>query len=584
MTGRAFAIPLSRLRYGHEAEPPINVRQVGRESEIGALAASILAHGLIHRLEVQTRESGIYVADGNRRLAALLHLRDAGRIPADWLVECDEVENDRDAAEISLAANVMRTALHPADEYVAFADLARHGLDAVEIGRRFGIQPTRVRKILAIGSLAPAVLAAWRAGAFEDDGINVVAAFSLAESHEHQERVLANFPAGRQIYAYSVRHQLGVSDQATLRNLKIVGREAYRAAGGRMIEDLFGDQHVIQDSELLQRLVEEKVAEACRRLVADGWAWAEPEWQLPRGARYGWATVEPDPVRGHRAEKARHAELEERRLAGTAEDEEIEELRSLGMALKLAAYSKEKRAGAGVILSIDRGVIDYVPGKLKPEAKLTPDDGEVGDDEGSEPARGISNALHERLSRQLTEALGEALADEPTVALAALLAGFVTTSWDKPIKVTVNGSASRGLSKGESFAAAFERILAMRMDDRLGLAAAIAGEAVDVVRSNKSDAPLQEEGIGRLARAIDGERLTMALLSRFDATDYFKSVPRALILAALKEAGLAGEGDQKAAKMGKPELVAFAAAALVERGWLPPELRTVHYAGPGAIQ
>ncbi len=577
----SLVLALSALRFGHEAEPPINVRQVGRDSDIPALAGSILAHGLIQHLEVQERDGIYFVADGNRRLAALQLLQRQDAIPADHPVQCDEVDPAADPVEISLASNVMRTALHPADEYVAFSDLAAHGLSEAGIASRFGIELPRVRRMLALGRLAPGVIEAWRSGAFEHRGLEDVAAFSLAPSIEEQERVLALLLRTRNLYAHTIRQALGASDAAALSNLKLVGKEAYLAAGGTMIEDLFGDHHVIGDTALLQELAADTVKAELERLRADGWSWAEPEWELPNGARYSWATAPSGTVSGRKAEKARRDELQEKTNARGATEEERSELAALKSELELAAFSKAAKATSGVIISLQSGRLVLTPGKQKPSGKVRAAKADTGDGDEAAAEPSISNALHERLSIQLTLAVRKALENEPTVGISALLAGFLCSEHASPIRVRLNGHGTEVYQDREAYEAAFARVLAMSDGDRLALAAGLAGQAVDMVRTITVQKPLADPGIALLTARMDGFGLEGAIAAAFDAEDYFKSVSRPVLLRALAEAGLAGEGDRKAAKMPKPELVAFAEANLPQRGWLPPELRTVHYAGPG---
>ena len=351
-----------------------------------------------------------------------------------------------------------------------------------------------------------------------------------------------------------------------------------------MIEDLFGDHHVIGDTALLQALATEKVAALCKRLVESGWSWAAPEWELPNGARWSWGSVPAGAVSGHKAEKARRAELQEKVNAQLGSEEERAELAELREALELAAFSKAGKASSGVIVSVSNGRITLTPGKQKPSSKAKPaasgkDSNSDDQEEGAAPS--ISNALHERLSVQLTLAIRKALEHEPIVGLAALLAGLLASEPYAPIKVRANGHGTAAYGEREAYASAFRRVLAMTDADCLALAAGLAGTATDMVRHSAQQPPLADEGIATLIGAMSGMHVHEAITAAFDAEDYFKSVSRAVILHALGEAGLAGEGDRKAAKMPKAELVAFATAGLPQRGWLPPELRTVHYAGPG---
>jgi Predicted transcriptional regulators len=102
------------------------------------LAASILAHGLLQHLLVlpidplpddgDVTTGRFEVIAGGRRLAALKKLAREKKIPRDHPVPC-EILNGCDPIEISLAENVLRQSMHPADEFEAFQALkdAGHG-------------------------------------------------------------------------------------------------------------------------------------------------------------------------------------------------------------------------------------------------------------------------------------------------------------------------------------------------------------------------------------------------------------------------------------------------------------------------
>ena len=61
------------------------------------------------------------VVAGGRRLAALQLRAGEGKIDATYAVPCQTLGSGVDAAEISLAENVLREAMHPADEFEASA-------------------------------------------------------------------------------------------------------------------------------------------------------------------------------------------------------------------------------------------------------------------------------------------------------------------------------------------------------------------------------------------------------------------------------------------------------------------------------
>src|SRR5271168_5543245 len=106
---------------------PTNVRKTpATAAEDAALEASIRAHGILQNLIVHPTPidgKGVYEVDaGGRRLKILQKLAAEGVIDADHPVPC-KIESADDALENSLVENTIRAAMHPADEFVAMAEL-----------------------------------------------------------------------------------------------------------------------------------------------------------------------------------------------------------------------------------------------------------------------------------------------------------------------------------------------------------------------------------------------------------------------------------------------------------------------------
>ena len=115
-----------------------NVRKTGASIGIDELAASIEAHGLLQNLQVRKGKDGKFevVAGGTPPRRAQV-ARQEKRLPKADAIPC-HVLDDEDAAEISLAENVVRLPMHPADQYEAFKAMADAGRGPEEIAGRFG--------------------------------------------------------------------------------------------------------------------------------------------------------------------------------------------------------------------------------------------------------------------------------------------------------------------------------------------------------------------------------------------------------------------------------------------------------------
>ena len=143
-----IAIPLNKLTRSAR-----NVRKSGGDS-IDDLATSILLRGLIHNLTVVEQQadrgenSGKYeVVAGGRRFAALQRLAKQKKVPKTFAVPCHVVD-PATATETSLAENIIRVAMHPADQFIAFHDLVvESGLSIDDVAARFGVSPLFVRQL-----------------------------------------------------------------------------------------------------------------------------------------------------------------------------------------------------------------------------------------------------------------------------------------------------------------------------------------------------------------------------------------------------------------------------------------------------
>lgn len=304
------SLPLSRLRPGHEAEPPVNIRvSGGPSSDIGPLAANIadrIAAGrppLIEPLLVvegpKTRgeERLYYVCDGGRRLAALSSLAEAGTIPAD--IALPVVEHAKaEGLEVSTTAAVMAAPHHPVEQYEAFAALAalrgdRPEADTVDfLARRFAMSHRQVRQIRALGALAPEVRAAWRAGKLDR---SLAEAFTLEPDHGRQAQVLEELRKSHSLYTYAIRQALLAERvETTDARVDMVGLDTYLAAGGTLSGDLFSDRRYIQDVALLERLHQAAREAIAQRFRAEGWGYVFWERTAEAAGYWHWTQIEAE--------------------------------------------------------------------------------------------------------------------------------------------------------------------------------------------------------------------------------------------------------------------------------------------------
>jgi len=235
-TNDIIMIPLNKL-----IPSGLNARKITTSAESNAeLRASLLAFGVLENLIVfATGKDKFAVAAGERRRASLKLLLKDKKIPANFAVPC-LVRPEDEAVELSLAENIIRVAMHPIDQFAAFAALIDDGKTVEDVAARFGITPGIVTRRMKLARVSPAIIEAFR-----DDKItlNAVMGFSVSDDHAEQDRVYADIAnqGGQFTRNYVVRmltHQKVATDDA---RFLYIGEAVYLAAGGTISRDLFDE-------------------------------------------------------------------------------------------------------------------------------------------------------------------------------------------------------------------------------------------------------------------------------------------------------------------------------------------------------
>ncbi len=251
----------------------LNVRKTLTRDGIDEMKASLTSHGLMQNLVVTAAGDGTYhVVAGGRRLAALQELRQEGKLPADYAVPCQVVPEEH-AQELSLAENTVRLAMHPADQFEAFAELIGQGRTAAQVAEHFGIDESLVLKRMKLGRVAPELMQAYRE---EELSLECLMAFTLTDDHRRQLKVYSSLQSWQKENPGRIRDCLTEKMiDAASKLARFVGMDAYEAAGGTSRTDLFQNETFLEKPALVQRLANDKLAALRRELEAEGWGWIE---------------------------------------------------------------------------------------------------------------------------------------------------------------------------------------------------------------------------------------------------------------------------------------------------------------------
>lgn len=355
---------------------PLNARRTHDKAALEELKASIIAHGLLQNLTLAKALTGKYqVVAGERRRAALMELLKEEKIPADYPVPCEIVSEEK-AAEISLAENTVRQAMHPADEFEAFASLVRGGMFVEQVALRFGVTEKHVEKRMRLARVAPEILKDFRAGAITQE---CVMAFAVSDDHNAQRK--AYKAAGKHANPSYIRNILTDKMESSDGKIaKFVGVEAYQKAKGNIREDLFKEESFFEDVPLLHRLAQEKLDKKALDLKKEGWSWVET------GIGFDWSHEN-----------------------------------SFG---RTEAKTKEQKALAGCLVSIKYdGAFEIRRGMVRPadKKKLKAADGGKNAQPAKEEKKGLSESLRTALRGYRLQIARVAIAENPAIAADLLI-------------------------------------------------------------------------------------------------------------------------------------------------------------------
>jgi ParB family chromosome partitioning protein len=585
-----------------------NARKTGASAGIDELAASIAAHGLLNPLTIAHAPKGKYcVIAGQRRLLAMKQLAKAGLMGKADMVSCHMPDDDKDAGELSLAENVVRVAMHPADQFEAWRGLIDKGATVPEIASRFGAAESTVRKRLALARVSPVIFALYRGGEID---LETLQAFTVTDDHALQESVWQGLADWQRGNARAIRDALTEKDvPCGDRRVQFVGLDAYEAQGGAVRRDLFDPKGggYVQDVALLDAMTREKLDAIAAEVAAEGWAWVEARPVFAWNDRQAFENIEPDEI-----ELPPETQQEAERLQAEYDDltdsddeaaasrlAEIERRMDEIAAMRLV-WPGEVKASAGAIVYLAHGGVAEVERGLvrEEDAAAVQDDGQEDTDEGEAIAKAeapaLSASLVEDLTAQRTAALRIELARSPDVALAAVVHALAASAFyhapHGALKLSLTTRSLRpSIREHETCPAMlaleaererlgdilpgdhgdlWEWCLSASRETLLDVLAVAAAHGLDAVET-KADA---NTGGRAQAQALAGAlNLDMAQWYRPTAAGYFSRISKAAILEDLKDAR--GTVAPAWEKMKKGDLAVLAERETAANGWLPGLLR-----------
>lgn len=613
-------IPLNKL-----IASPRNVRRKHAKADVESLAASIHSRGLLQNLCVVPGDNDCFeVEAGGRRRLALKLLAKEGKLAKNWPVPCHVVASE-DGREVSLTENIHRVAMDAMDEVEAFAALIAEGKTADEVARRFGIERRHVDQRLALAGLSPRIKAAWKRG---DISLDAARAFCLVDDHSQQDAVFRSL--SRPItHAGSVRARLMDGRmRASDRLVVFVGLDAYEAAGGQLLRDLFDiDAVYIENPALLTKLAEDKLEHSRAAWLAQGWSWVDLHLGGGRSDTLSRTRFHPEWREATPEEQAEldriSAEIE--KLDAELEASSVEEDPRWSTRDDLeAAYEQvrdcarcwndEVKQCSGVLLGVDHeGTVSATEGLVRIEdqkradacrrkARSVEEEGEDALTERDDPRRvsALPKAVNRDLTLARTRAIRLALSGDADIALALCVAGMVHRALHHAELTGVGISCHlRSIEDAPSLDDARSELEGRLPDDEdellewalelsrerlLAVLAVLVAVSIDLTHEDTSPMDLRKQSMAdRLAYQLD---IDMTQSWKPDL-DFWLRLPKSTLVAAFSESPGVLDRSARAreelikahAKLRKDDLAAKVSAAFEGVGYLPDILVTPSAAG-----
>jgi ParB family chromosome partitioning protein len=250
-----------------------------------------------------------------------------------------------------------------------------------------------VKQRLKLAAVSPKLLEV-----YAEDGMTLeqLMAFTVTGDHARQAQVWDQLRDAYNREPHIIRRMLtDGAVRATDKRVRFVGINAYEAAGGVVLRDLFEQDQGgwLQDPSLLDTLAAEKLQVEADAIRAEDWRWVEVANEFPYGHAAGLrrltGEIKPlDDEAQARADtlRAEHEKLEAQCDTGEVSAEVDRRLDKIEAELKAIeqrplAYDPEEigRAGAFVSIAAD-GSLRVERGYVRPEdePKVEPEDAESG--------------------------------------------------------------------------------------------------------------------------------------------------------------------------------------------------------------
>jgi ParB family chromosome partitioning protein len=446
------------------------------------LKASIAAHGILENLIVSPKDKkGFPVEGGGRRYTQFGNLVKEKVFSAHDEIACYVRDENESAKTLSLIENFHRVDPHPVDAFEAFTHIIKSEKCTIrDVAKRFGKTEKYVKQRVALGAVSPVLIDKCRKG---DLDVDLLMAFTITDDHEKQ--LAAYNELKGDMYGFSAHNiKLLLTDKAITSDhklVKLVGLKEYKKAKGTVTSDLFENTVYLNDKDILDKLVNNKIEKHKKELATSDWKWIDvkfdfqPSFQLDQYYRIQteYKNAPKKLLEELNAKRNRLTELEDLPYGETTEEQD-EEMDSLDHDIyvinekleKYESFCEKEIPLAGCIISINsNGDIVTHHGLVKPsdmndlhkfrnggQPEELNDNEQSGSDNSQVEDSGLSDALKQDLSAHRRIVTAAALSQNIKLSSDLMRFGLcwemLSGQWNHTTNISIKDSSvecSKGL-------------------------------------------------------------------------------------------------------------------------------------------
>ena len=243
----------------------LNMRAKDKNPDISDILPSIRENGVHQTLLVRPEGEGYGIVAGRRRYYALVKV--AEETGKKLKVPCGVLESNDDALaiEASLIENLARLPSTELEQFAAFKKLKITGRSVEDIANYFGVTELKVKRILALANLKPAILRMYEN---EELSVSEIRLLTIASKSKQAAWLKLAKDKEQDTPRNGWLKEWIMGEEQISTKVALFDLKEYK---GAILTDLFGEQEYFADPDKFWELQNVKIAQAIAKYESEGW-------------------------------------------------------------------------------------------------------------------------------------------------------------------------------------------------------------------------------------------------------------------------------------------------------------------------